>query len=193
MSIPDASARLGNLICLWDALPECARDYRNQDLPSKLHDIEVAMKEVLALADTVEDFEPSQKTLEGMLNERRIAFESHTADQLYKIGRALATVDHLLELSDALRTLDRNLTTKVEEADACLERARHDFRPLEILGAANEFNIFLEQGLAGSKYLNGQREKRARLLEAVEAAALKTFADQLKTKSTHLEQQKRGT
>jgi hypothetical protein len=97
-------------------------------------------------------------------------------------------VEHLLKLSDALRASDRDLTAESGKADACLERARHEFTALEILGVAHEFKMLLEWGLAGSKYLNGQREKRARLLEAVEAAALKDVADQLKTELGHLEQ-----
>jgi hypothetical protein len=73
------------------------------------------------------------------------------------------------------------------------QRAETEFTALEILGVQHEFNILLERGLAGSKCLNGQREKRARLLEAVEAAALKDVADHLQAELGHLKQQEQGT
>jgi hypothetical protein len=185
-----AHGKKRNLICLWDAIPpECVREYRNQNTFLKIQDTEAAMKQVLTSANTLEDFATSQERLEELLNQRRIGFDLYRA-QISTISRAHATVEHLLKLSDALRTSDRNLTAKLEEADAALERARHEIKPLEFLAVADEFKIFLERGLASSEHLNGQREKRTRLLEAVEAAALKAFADDLKTEVAQLEQQK---
>jgi hypothetical protein len=169
-----------NLICLRDELPpECAREYSNQSTLSKIQDTEAAMKEALASAKTLEDFATSQQSLEKLLHQRRIDFELHRA-QISTIGRAHATVEHLLELNDVLRTSDRSLTAKLEEADAFLERVRYEVGPLEFLGAMDEFKIFVDRGLASSEYLHGQREKRTRLLEAVQAAGLRAFADDLK-------------